>query len=57
MSDKLHIDCKERVAFDLMTEIRIAEKKTASSDRNYLLTLYQECLHAVRFPQNQKGND
>lgn len=41
---------KERVAFDIMVRVLVAENrgKTDPFDRSYFLKLYAECLRTVR---------
>jgi len=49
---ELQFDCKERVAFDLMKAIADGPEKTTKRNRNYILTLYRECLWATRVPKD-----
>lgn len=44
----MEIDCKERVAFDLMNLILGSAESGAANDRATILDLYNECLTAVR---------
>jgi hypothetical protein len=50
---QLQLDCPERVAFDLMTEIARVERSHTKNatieqqDRQYYLSLYFECLQTV----------
>ena len=52
----MEIDCKERVAFDLMKMILIQPTMTDKRPFDYdgMLDLYLECLKAVRGTRNQK---
>ena len=44
---KTESDCRERVAFDLMTRISYVEESPKDKGRDYYLNLYAECLHSV----------
>lgn len=44
----MEIDCKERVAFDLMKLILDSPDSASANDRATVLDLYSECLSAVR---------
>lgn len=40
-------DCKQRVAFDLMTRIAQDAEGSKPKDREYYLTLFEQCLKAA----------
>ena len=55
-------NCKERVAYDLASQIALLESRNRKNEslkdpRDYWLTLYRQCLDVVRGRPPQKEND